>query len=325
MKVHIIGAGSYGTALAKAFVDKNEVFMYTIEPDVLEDINTNHRNSKYVGDVPLDGITAYDDLSFVEDSELIVLTVPSKIIPIICEQIKKYYSEQVVLCAGKGLTGLGGLLTDVIREHLECPDEKILAISGPSFAKELVNGAQTYVALGGNKEISAPIKEALENHYLHLHLTDDREGIQVLGFYKNVIAILIGVCDGLELSENFRAALLTKAYSEFYNLNKDKFHKHSFIGYAGIGDLFLTVSSTQSRNKTFGMLVAKGKSIEEIQQEIGQTIEGYENLKMINTLEGENSYFEEELISTLLNIISITERESMINELELYLKKVRTK
>lgn len=278
-KIFIYGAGSFGTALAKA-LEAHEIMIYSIETDVIEEIKTKHLNSKYLPGISLK-CDATTDLCLMKDYELILISVPSHVVRIVCKDIKKYYSGQYILSTSKGLDN-GQVMTDIIKEIIKCRPDKLMALSGPSIAKEVAAGFPAMLMLGGHRQVTLKWKKILETERFFIKVTTDINGIQYLGFYKNVIAILVGLADGLELGNNFKAALATKAYSDFYYLNIHHIRRHTFIDYAGLGDFYVTTTSNDSRNKRFGQMLAKGIKPTDIKSKINQTVEGYDNLMQLN-------------------------------------------
>ncbi len=308
-KIVVVGSGSYGTALAKVFSERNEVVIYSIEPDVVKDINTRHANTKYLPGVKLSrSISATPDVKAVSEAELIILAVPSSAVKPACQSIKPHYQGQLVISTSKGISQDGKVMTDVIESLLGCPSSRVLAISGPSIASELAAGKCTQVMLGGELSATRKARFMLETDTLLLKQTTDKRGIQLLGFYKNILAILAGISDGLFMGNNFKAALLSHAYHEFYYLNIGKnVARHTFVDVAGLGDLYVTAISEDSRNRRFGLSLAKGLSPDEIKKQVGTVIEGYENLKVMMALPVKK-YLDENLLNMLNSFI--TKRKS---------------
>jgi hypothetical protein len=197
-----------------------------------------------------------------------------------------------------------------LAEGLKIKKGKVYAISGPSIAKEVASGHHTVLVLGGTKNKNGRrIEKLLETEKIHLTLSSDKDGIQLLGFYKNVIAILVGICEELGIGNNFKTALISKAYSQFYQINKNKIAKHTFVGPAGIGDLFVTAGSTQSRNHQFGKMLVKYTSIKEIKEKIGHIVEGYESMHKLKQSEYPN--FDSNLINLMKKINRTKDKNKM--------------
>jgi len=153
-----------------------------------------------------------------------------------------------VISTTKGLSPEGHVMTDVIEKNLKCKLSNVLALSGPCIADELAYGKPTMVMLGGKKIITSKVQKILETEHFFIKNTTDKTGIQLLGFYKNIIALLVGICEGLELGHNFESSLMTRAYNEFYHLNATiNIKRHTFVSPAGLGDLYVTAMSPHSR------------------------------------------------------------------------------
>lgn len=271
-RIFIIGAGSFGTALAQVFSLKNEVCLYSIEKDVVEDINKHHLNSKYLKDTPLNkSITSTLVLEESKKYDLLILAVPSQVAYIALQDLKKQYNGQPLISISKGLFKDGKVITDLIYDILKCNKSKIMALSGPNIATELAMGQPAAAMLAGNRSTTRRIKKLLESPTFYIKTTTDIKGIQLLGLYKNILAILVGICNSFDMGKNFRAALLSKAYSEFYYLNIGKnITRHSFIDFAGLGDLFVTATAPDSRNIRFGYLLGQGKTIDAIKKRLAK-------------------------------------------------------
>jgi glycerol-3-phosphate dehydrogenase (NAD(P)+) len=316
MTIFILGAGNLGSALAKVLSVKNDIILYDINRKVVDEINSRRTNKRYMPGVKLGkNISATTDISKSKGCEIIILAVPSKVERIACETLKPHYNGQLIISASKGLSKEGLVLTDIVEHVIKCPRNNILSFSGPCIAKELAHDKPTLAMLGGSLKETRKAKRILETSNLYLKTTTDRQGIQLLGFYKNIIAILVGICDGLELGKNFEASLVSKAFDRFYHLNAGKnIKRHTFTGPAGLGDLYVTAMSPHSRNRTFGYLIGKGLSIEKAMKRIGQTVEGYDNLLLLRTLR-EKSHIDHDLVMILTEIIHKNNSKDDIKEM----------
>jgi glycerol-3-phosphate dehydrogenase (NAD(P)+) len=302
MHILIIGSGNFGTALAKVFSKNHHVHIYSIDEQAISDINNFAENKRYLPGVRLEGITAGNNLAIAKDNDVIVYAVPSQAARAVSAQLKTYYSGQIIISTSKGISPDGKVMTDIIEDCLGCRPEKIVALSGPSIAGEIALLKPSIVMLGGSRNTIDRLK-CLETDNFFFKATTDKRGIQLLGFYKNIIALLSGLCESLRLGNNFKAALISKAYSEFYYLNIGKnIARHSFVDFAGLGDLYLTATSSNSRNRKFGLMLSKGMDAESIKKSIGQAVEGYENLLLLEKLT-DKSYIDENLLGMLLRII----------------------
>jgi glycerol-3-phosphate dehydrogenase (NAD(P)+) len=325
MLLGIIGSGNLGTALAKVLSDKHKVVLYGIESDVISEINSKHTNSRFLPGIKLNKtILAYTDMSSIKNVDIIIIAVPSKFIEVTVRNLKPYYRNQIILSFTKGLSEDGEVMTDVIIKTLHCFPYKVFAVSGPCIAKELAEGKPTLLMIGGRKSISTKLCKLLETDSLLIKTTADKRGIQFLGFYKNIIAILVGVCDGIGLGKNFESSLMTRAYNEFYHLNaKINVKKHTFVSPAGLGDLYVTAMSNHSRNRTFGYLIGQGMTATAAKKKIGQTVEGYDNLLMMRNMD-DKDFIDNELVELLFDIIHHKKSKKQITKLMLaYLYKYK--
>ena len=304
MKIGIIGSGNFGTALAKVFSEHHDIIVYDVNEAVVSEINSSHTNERYLPGITLgNNVIASTDISSMHDTNIIVLCVPSKFMKDACINLRQHYKNQIVISTTKGLSPEGHVMTYIIEKNLKCKSSNVLALSGPCIADELALGKPTMVMLGGKKTVTTKVQKILESEHFFIKNTTDKKGIQLLGFYKNIIAMLVGICEGLGLGHNFESSLMTRAYNEFYHLNATiNIKRHTFVSPAGLGDLYVTAMSPHSRNRTFGQLIGSGMTMEEARAKIGQTIEGYENLLLLNNMKNK-SYVDKELIKILMEII----------------------
>ena len=316
MKIGIIGSGNFGTALAKVMSEHHDVIVFDVNESVVSEINSKHTNERYLPGINLgNNVTASKDISSMKDTGIILVCVPSKFMKDACLNLKPYYTNQIIISTTKGLSPEGHVMTDVIEKNLKCNPSNVLALSGPCIADELAYGKPTMVMLGGNKKVATTVQKVLESDHFLIKNTTDKTGIQLLGFYKNIIALLVGICEGLELGHNFESSLMTRAYNEFYSLNAAiNIRRHTFVSPAGLGDLYVTAMSPHSRNRTFGHMIGSGMSMDEAKSKIGQTIEGYENLLLLHNMKNK-SYIDKELINILMEIIHDGKDKEQIKQL----------
>jgi glycerol-3-phosphate dehydrogenase (NAD(P)+) len=316
MRLGIIGSGNLGTALAKVLSEHYKVVLYDIDVHVVAEINSKHTNSKYLPDIKLNhNVTASSDMSVMHDTDIIIVSVPSRVIKEVCEKLKPHYNRQIIISSTKGLTSEGKVMTEVIERTLRCRTSRVLALSGPCIAKELAAGKPTMLMIGGRRIIADRIQKLFESKHFFIKTTTDKRGIQLLGFYKNIIAILVGICEGIGLGHNFESSLMTRAYNEFYHLNAAvNIKRHTFVSPAGLGDLYVTAMSPHSRNRTFGYLIGAGMSIDDAKKKIGQTIEGYENLLLLHHMKNK-SFIDKELIKILMEITHNSKSKEQIKDL----------
>lgn len=269
--ITIIGSGSFGCALAY-ILNKNgnniKIWSYTEEETNL--INNEHK-CKFLENLILDSsikcYTSYEDA--IKDSNYIILVTPSNVFKETCINIKPYITNQEIIIATKGFQD-NKLLSDIVKEELNIIPN---IISGPSHAEQIIKDVPTYVNYYGN------INELFENDYFHMIENNDIVGMQVGAALKNVISILIGIAEGLNYESNTISYFITEGLKEIKEIGiKMGAKEEKFYDLCSLGDLLTTTLSLDSRNKRCGILLSKGKTIEEIKKEIGMTIEGLDSL-----------------------------------------------
>lgn len=251
-KIGVIGAGKWGSALSFALSQKNDVVISSRRPRKIEN---------------------FVSMEEVLKCEYLVITVPA-------QQISKWLEEnfvfkgQKILVASKGIEASSGkFLNEIYEKHI--PNENISFLSGPSFASEVMESLPTALVVNAhNEELSSEFASFFPS-FIKAYTSTDVTGAEVAGAYKNVIAIAAGICEGLGLGKNAAASLISRGLVEMQRFGYEYGAKEeSFIGLSGAGDLFLTASSNMSRNFRVGLGLAKGKTQEEILQELGEVAEG---------------------------------------------------
>jgi glycerol-3-phosphate dehydrogenase (NAD(P)+) len=289
--VCVLGAGSYGTALAFCLSRNNvKTSLWGRDPQQMEQMNNSRSNEKYLpGAIFPETLRIESDLQTAISNSLdLLVVVPSHSFADSLKNIKPFLKpNHRLIWATKGLEPESGrLLQDVAIDVL---GNKIpfAALSGPTFAKEMVAGLPTAISLSSTDEILANefAKKLHCPKSLRVYRNDDFIGIQLGGAVKNVIAIGAGLADGLDFGSNARIALITRGLAELTRLGVKMGAKPStFMGMAGLGDLVLTCTDNQSRNRRFGLALGKGLDIQEAMSEIGQVVEGYRNTKEVHIL-----------------------------------------
>ena len=267
MRVAVVGAGAWGTALAShaARLD-HPVAMWANEPEVAEDVTARHENRTFLPGVALPpGLRAssrVDDV--VGDAQLVVLVPPSEHLRRVSERVAPLLRQDaIVVVATKGVEeSTHALMTDVLAQTMPAVGpERLAVLSGPSFAREVAGGLPTDVVVASRGMHAAQVaQQALHSPMFRVYTSGDVVGVQIGGAIKNVIAVAAGACDGLSLGLNARAALTTRGLAEMSRLGvalgADPL---TFLGLAGVGDLFLTCGGELSRNRQLGMAIAQGQ------------------------------------------------------------------
>jgi glycerol-3-phosphate dehydrogenase (NAD(P)+) len=292
MRCAVLGAGSWGTALASLLASKGyTVTAWDKDHAVLDDIARNHRNDRYLKDValaPTLGATP-DVVRALEGAELVVVAVPSHAVRQVAIESKRHvHAGTPIVCVAKGIE-LDTLMTmsEVLEDVLPVPLHPYVAVlSGPSFAKEVAKGLPTAVTVAARWErIARQVQDAFHTKTFRPYTSSDVVGAEIGGCVKNVVAIAAGISDGFGFGANALAALVTRGLAEITRLAVRKgANPLTLSGLAGLGDLVLTCSSDLSRNRTVGRGLAAGRAADEIQREIGQVAEGVRNAKSAREL-----------------------------------------
>lgn len=273
----IAGAGVFGTALAQrlSWNNNNIITMYSIEPEVVLDINNNHQNSKYFPGRHLHSeIKATGDISCAYEADFIFLAIPSNQIKIYTHEIFPFTKEKaLIINLSKGFSDEGTFLTDSI------PFSRLIALKGPTFAVELMNGVPSAMTVGGQNNLFDEIKQVFVETGITLDYTSDINGVELMSVLKNMYAIAIGIVSGRYNSANVDFLILTRAVNEMRALvTLFDCDSETIFNYCGIGDLGLTSLTDLSRNRTLGLLIGKGFSND---PKSSTVIEGLRTIKLI--------------------------------------------
>jgi glycerol-3-phosphate dehydrogenase (NAD(P)+) len=239
----------------------------------VDDININHKNSTFFPEYTLpDGITASSDLiNVVTDAEMILSVVPAQFVRNVLKQwVPHARKDALIVSASKGIVASEGkvmLMCDIFREAL--PPHlwaNTAFISGPSFAKELAAHKPTVIVVAAEDEsVAQTVVQQMVRPFFRMYWTNDIVGVEIGGSIKNVIALACGICDGLDMGNNARAAVITRGLTEMARIGMALgADQGTFMGLAGMGDLVLTCSSEMSRNRTVGFALGQGKPLDEV-------------------------------------------------------------
>lgn len=288
--VLVIGAGSWGTALAILLAGNgNRVLLWGNEPAQLAELARSRQNTAY-----LPGIAFPERLEIVADigtalacTRDVLIAAPSTAFRGVVRAIAAQRPRDARLAWGtKGLEpGHGRLLHELIGE--EYPGNPPLAvISGPTFAAEVARGLPTAVTVAANDSgFAASLSRRLRNDRFRVYTSSDIVGVEIGGAVKNVLAIAAGIADGLGFGANTRAALVTRGLTEIMRLGVALGgRRETFMGLAGLGDLVLTCTDDQSRNRRLGLALGRGRSIAQASADIAQVIEGVETAREVAAL-----------------------------------------
>lgn len=282
-KIAVIGAGSWGTALALLLGRKDyNVRLWSCESSVVEHIRKSRLNVDYLPDHPLpNNVSATGDLAEALDkAECVVFAVPSEFLRSVARQVAQigFEGSPLIINAGKGLeSGTGLRLSETITQELgDKSAANLVALSGPNLAAEIARQipAATVVA-SQSPDAAESVQRLLTTDSFRVYRNSDIIGVELSGALKNVIAIGAGICDGLGYGDNTKAALITRGLPEMTRLGVALgADPRTFMGLAGIGDLMATCASPLSRNLRFGRALGRGLSVAEAEAEVKQTVEG---------------------------------------------------
>lgn len=291
-KIGIIGAGAWGTALAQSLANSGRnVTMWARETEVIDSINHHHENSVFLKGVRLNEmIKATHNMHDMEDRDVFLISTPAQHVRTTLTEMQEVLAGKPFIICAKGIeVESGEMLTDIAKQII--PKAKVGVLSGPTFAAEIARGLPCAVTLAvENKDVGAQVVEALGSRTLRTYLTNDLTGAQIGGAVKNVIAIASGVIQGRGMGESARCALVTRGLTEMGRLAKALGAKEeTLMGMCGVGDLFLTCSSMQSRNFSLGFALGEGKTLEEILGDRIAVTEGVHTAKAVRLMAKNNA------------------------------------
>jgi len=276
--IAVLGAGSWGTTLACLLYGKGyDVILWAFEREIVDEINRSHMNSVYLPGVHLPGaLTVTGDIEeAVKKARYILNVVPTQFTrSIFMDAVKHIHEDAIIVSASKGIEQ-GTLLTvsSIIRE---ISGSSGAVLSGPSFAKEVIRKSPTAVTLATtDADAGLLLQEIFNTTYFRVYTHSDIVGVEIGGALKNIIAIASGICDGLGLGLNARAALITRGLAEITRLGESLgADKRTFSGLSGLGDLVLTCTSPLSRNYSVGVKLGQGMKLPQILSATRSVAEG---------------------------------------------------
>ena len=288
MNITLLGAGAWGTALSIAFAGKHAVTLWSREKDVATELLATRENRRFFPGYRLPESVAVttDFAAAVASAELLVIATPIAGLRPTAERLKALACTTPVLWVCKGFEAGSGKLPHQVVDEVLGNEVHCGALSGPSFAEEVAAGQPTAVSLAANDAAFArEVARQLHTTRLRIYANDDLVGVEVGGAVKNVLAIATGVCDGLGLGLNSRAALMTRGLAEIARLGLALgAERQTFMGLAGMGDLILTCTGDLSRNRRVGLALAQNKSLPQILEELGHVAEGVYTAREVDQL-----------------------------------------
>ncbi|MDQ0412121.1 NAD(P)H-dependent glycerol-3-phosphate dehydrogenase [Mesobacillus stamsii] len=286
-KVAVLGAGSWGTALAMVLADNgHEVRLWGHNFAQIEEINQNHTNKKYLPGITLpSSVMGYSSLHAALDGmKMVIMAVPTKAIREVIRKMMESTSESVIIVhVSKGIEPDSLLrISEMIEE--EMPEkllESVVVLSGPSHAEEVSLRHPTTVTVSSKKMDEAEkVQDLFINNHFRVYTNPDLIGVEIGGALKNIIALAAGISDGLGYGDNAKAALITRGLAEIARLGvKMGASPLTFSGLTGIGDLIVTCTSIHSRNWRAGNMLGKGQNLDEVLENMGMVVEGVRTTK----------------------------------------------
>jgi len=287
--IFVIGAGSWGTALGMVLArNGNAVKLWDADKEHVEMLKKDRCNNRHLPGIPLPNalMPVTEFMSGVGIIENIVVAVPCEALEEVLKRLKTYNLNKLRLClASKGLASESLVLNHEIVSSI-LGNISLAILSGPSFASEVASELPTAVTISSEgPEVARQFSKLLHSEKFRVYTHNDVIGVQVGGAIKNVMAIAAGISDGLGYGVNTRTALITRGLAEITRLGIAMGGRmETFMGLAGLGDLVLTCTDDQSRNRRLGLALAEGKTLRQSQKEIGQAIEGVRTVEAVYKL-----------------------------------------
>ena len=282
MVIGIVGAGSWGTALAQTFACKgHKIYLYARRSEHREELEITRENKKYLKGVNLvDNVIISKSLSdTVVDKDLVIMAVPTQTFRSVYEQASNILVNKnqnpIILNVAKGIEKKTHLLLSSVAKEVR-PESRYAVLSGPSHAEEVGRFKPTTVAIASDDiELSKQLQNELMTSRFRIYANDDLKGVELGGALKNIIALGAGISDGIGFGDNARAALMTRGLVEITRIGTSMGAKReTFSGLAGLGDLIVTCDSKHSRNRRCGILIGEGMKVSDAIDEVGMVVEG---------------------------------------------------
>ena len=279
MKVAVLGAGAWGSALSLPLGDNgHQIALWCRRRQQAQALNQSGRNDLYLPDITLGFEKATTDLEeALKGAQLVFITVPSKAVRSLCSQARPHLSpEAVVVSTAKALErGSAKRMSEVIGEELALAPHRVTALSGPNFAVEVSRRLPTATVIGGEKEATHRVQQALMTGHLRVYTNVDLAGVELGGALKNVMALAVGIAEGMGLGLNAQAAIITRGLAEVSRLGtRLGASTETFMGLSGMGDLVLTCTGHYSRNRQAGIAIGQGNTLMEFIRETKKVVEG---------------------------------------------------
>jgi len=334
-RIAVMGSGSWGTTFAKVLADADaqvQVTLWARRPAVAQEIAERHTNSAYLGELALPANIAAtaDPAVALTGADLVVLAVPAQSLREQLTSWGPYVPEDAVLVSlMKGLErGTDLRMTEVVAQVLGTPQERLAVVSGPNLAKEIARQEPTASVVACSDEGTAEwIARAATPGYFRPYTNTDLVGVEIGGIVKNVIALAVGICDGMGMGDNTKATIITRGLAETTRLalaiggNAD-----TMAGLAGLGDLVATCSSPLSRNRTAGRLIGEGLSLDEVAAKMNQVAEGIKSASAVLDLahhHGVDMPITQAVVAVIDGRVSVKDMARLLLERELKSEEIK--
>jgi len=290
VNIAVLGGGSWGTALANMLADKAKVKLWVRRAEVAQEINVQHSNNRYLpGHVLHQALVASTQAQVVlQKTDCVLLAVPCQQLGSCLRELRRYFPPSIpVVCASKGVEQeTFRTMSQVVNEELAGLSPGYAMLSGPSFAAEVAAKMPTAVTLGcADAQVAAFIQNLFSSESFRVYVNPDVLGVELGGAVKNIMAIASGISDGLGFGENARAGLITRGLAEMSRLGVALgAQPATFMGLSGLGDLVLTCTGDQSRNRQVGLGVGRGKTLAQIQSAMHNVAEGVHTTRAVHAL-----------------------------------------
>lgn len=290
-KIVVVGAGSWGTALALVLANKKcfDVVMWEFNKEVAEKLEKERENSKFLKGVkfPDNLHVTNDDKDLLKDAKAVVFSIPSQALrSVVARFSNQMRSDLLIVNTGKGIEISSGLrLSEVIKDEiLGKYHNNIVVLSGPTHAEEVCRGIPTTIVAAGKLENARKVQEIFNSEVFRVYVNEDIIGVELGGAVKNCLALGAGISDGMGFGDNTKAALITRGVAEMIRFGeKCGANPKTFYGLSGIGDLIVTCASQHSRNRYVGEKLGKGFTLKEILDDMIMVAEGVPTVKAVYT------------------------------------------
>lgn len=289
-QVAVLGAGSWGTTVAiHLYKQKHVVKLWEYFPENVSLMNRTRKNPLLEGiPIPREILISNRLEEVIDGASFVAIAVPSQTVRSLLEKLKgKISPEVIIINLSKGIErGTLKRMSEIIHEMLKHPEEKIVTLHGPSHAEEVSREVPTaIVAASKNEESAISIQKLFMSNYFRVYTNTDIVGVEVGGAIKNIIAIASGICDGLGLGDNSKAALITRGLLEMTRMGVILGgREETFAGLSGVGDLIVTCSSKHSRNRYVGEEIGRGRKLKDILEGMTMVAEGVETCQTVHQM-----------------------------------------